>query len=297
MIIQKFNLYEENENVFYTTYLIEDNQEKGVNKKKRPLALICPGGAYMRISERETEPVALSFVNNDFHAITLNYTVASCGDATYPNSLLDLANLLVLVHKKADDWLIDVNHITLVGFSAGAHLCASLATHWHEKWLSDKAEAEPGILKVESMVLGYPVVDYTYQGEMLKNDPTANIVPEGQRFSKAQFMKMANSVLAGNNVSEERFIEISPVYNVTNNTPPTFIWATSEDDLVYPGNSLRYALELEKEKVPFEIHIFQKGKHGLSLANRRTAKTSEDIDPEVAEWFNMALNFIERNRN
>ncbi len=296
MIIKKQNLYGGNENIFYTTYLIENVDKTGTDVKRLPLAIVCPGGAYLRLSEREAEPVALAFTQNNYHAIVLNYTIHSTGDASYPNPVYDLAKMMSLVHENASEWNVDTDNISLVGFSAGAHLCASLATHWHENWLSEKTGIDSSLLKAKSVVLGYPAVDLSYQKEMSKKDKMANFKPEGQPMTKAQFMSFANKVMTGEDMSEERFKEVSPVNYVSSNTPPTFLWATAEDDTVYVGNTLKYALALEGAGVPFETHVFQKGPHGMALATERTAGSERDIDPEVSVWFDLAVRFIERNK-
>lgn len=103
------------------------------------------------------------------------------------------------------------------------------------------------------------------------------------------FMDQANVALTGEKEITESVIQtFSPSRFVSSNTPPAFLWHTSEDELVYSENSLVFALEMARHHVSYELHIFQEGEHGLALANQVTANTPNQISPEVETWFQLA---------
>lgn len=295
MNVEKCVLRPDNEKVYYTKYLIDNSPEIEADRK-HPAMIVCPGGGYLFTSDREAEPVALYFLAQGYQAFVLRYTTADRGDATFPNSLFDLAEMIKLVRQNAEEWQVDPDKIAIIGFSAGGHLCASLSTFWDKEFLSQKLAVASSVLKPNAVIIGYPVVDYPYQEMMMMQDETANIVIPEHGGSKADFMKMANTAFVGADQSLERLQAVSPVYHVSGNTPPTFIWHTATDDLVYVGNSLNYAKKLEEYKVPFEMHIFEKGPHGMSLANIQTARNSNspEADPDVAVWTELATKFLNR---
>lgn len=82
---------------------------------RRPAVSICPGGAYLRTSDREAEPVALRFLAQGYHAFVLCYSVRTL----FPQPMLDLATAILMVRPRADEWFVDPDQIALSGFSAG----------------------------------------------------------------------------------------------------------------------------------------------------------------------------------
>lgn len=295
MKIWKEQLYPENEKVYYTVYL-QDNSPEIDENRIRPLMIVCPGGGYMTTSDCETEPVALGYLYRDYHVIVLRYTTSDRGSAIYPQSLCDLAKLMGIVHEHAAEWKIDINNLFLTGFSAGAHLALSMAVHWKDTWLAEKSNIDSAQLKPTAAVLGYPLADFIFQNERGKNLPAYQEVDPVYQISHYQFLMMINHALLGENPTEEDYKKASPVNYVTENTPPIFIWATAADDLVFAGNSLKLALALEDKGVPYELHIFQNGPHGMSMATEASgSKESDHVDEEVAHWFELAVKFLKRN--
>ncbi|MDW2800012.1 alpha/beta hydrolase [Clostridium boliviensis] len=135
MIIQthKFN---ENESAgFFTAYLIEDSKEL-LPGKKRPVMVIAPGGGYLFTSDRESEPIALQFLSMGYHAVVLRYTTGDPeGNRTgvASTALKELAQTVRYLRENCERLFIDPDKIDICGFSAGAHLAASLGVHWQEK--------------------------------------------------------------------------------------------------------------------------------------------------------------------
>ena len=97
--------------------------------QKRPLILICPGGGYQKVSDREADPVAAKFYAMGYHTAILRYSVAP---APYPTALLQLAGAMKLIRDRANQWLIDTDKVIVAGFSAGGHLACSLGVFWRE---------------------------------------------------------------------------------------------------------------------------------------------------------------------
>ena len=96
-------------------------------------------------------------------------------------------------------------------------------------------------------------------------------------------------------MTEENYKKASPINYISEKTPPVFIWHTQADDLVFVDNSLNFAIELKKYKVPFEMHIFENGSHGLALADWRTGNAEHLFDEDVKKWEGLALRFLERH--
>ena len=114
------------------TYIQDDSRELMI--QKRPMVIICPGGGYEFVSDRESEPLAVRFLAMGFHVAVLRYSVAP---AVFPTALVELAHSMKLVHDYADEWNVDEEKIFVLGCSAGGHLAASLGVYWHEEWLSE----------------------------------------------------------------------------------------------------------------------------------------------------------------
>lgn len=127
--------------VTLTTYLLDDSREF-TNIKVRPAILVLPGGGYTMCSDREAEPVALSYVSEGYHAFILRYSIGD--NAKWPNPLNDAEKALELIRANSKDWGIDPDKIAVIGFSAGGHLAAALSTI--------------GRIKPNAIILGYPCI-------------------------------------------------------------------------------------------------------------------------------------------
>lgn len=294
MNCEKHRLWDFDDNVDYTAYLHETQPEDD-GRSLRPAVIICPGGGYLMTSDREGEPVALFYTQHGFQAFVLRYITKDRGDATYPNALYDLGKMMLTIHENAHRWQVDVKKIAIIGFSAGAHLCASLAVHWQDAFLKNHLNATREQLKPAAVVLGYPLLDYEAQFEAVRNDPDFDVKDPINHMSRRQFMAMSNTALMGERQDEIRLREVSPVNCVSNQVPPVFIWHTAKDSLVYVINSLNFARQLDRYHVPFELHIFENGDHGLSLADERSAQIPEHINEDAACWRDMSIRFLRRH--
>ncbi len=250
-------------------YLLDQSEE--LKMKKRPCVIVCPGGGYAHTSDREAETVALQFAAMGYHAAVLRYSVTP--DAVYPTALREVAASVACVREHAEEWDVDADAIAVCGFSAGGHLTACLGTMWHEAWLSESIGKTTEAIRPNMMILGYPVIT------------------SDECSSHSQSYKN----LLGDAVEEKKG-ELSLEKRVSEQTPPTFIWGTFEDELVPVKNSLFFVTALATYKVPTEYHMFERGPHGLSLANRTTDSPWVDCkDPVAAKWIQFVHMWMERH--
>lgn len=226
-------------------------------QQKRPCMLLCPGGGYRIVSPREAEPVALHLFPEGFNVFVLTYsTTPHC----FPTQIREAAAAMELIHENAEAWNCDPDRIAIMGFSAGAHLSAHYANRYDCPQVREKfPESKP----VKATVLCYPVIS----GKT------------GTRHA-GSFDKLSGHFPA----TEEDLEMFSCEKMVTENTPPAFLWHTASDPTVPVNNSLLYAQALAANNVPFELHVYPYGKHGLATAD---LWTNTQIPPEVArasEW-------------
>ena len=186
---------------------------------RRPAVVICPGGAYEFCSVREADAPASAFLNMGLQVFILLY---SCGEAAGGKQpLAEAAQSVRLVRERADEWWIDPQKILICGFSAGGHLAASLGVHWDDPALAERCGVQDAsVLRPDAMVLGYPVI-------------TA-----GQYAHR-------NSIVNVSRASGEPEQYWSLEENVSEKTPPTFLWHTMTDNSVPVENSLLFVQQLQ----------------------------------------------------
>ncbi len=250
--------------------MLPDNCLRLYKGRKYPAVVICPGGGYEATSDREAEPVALKFAAAGFNTAVLRYSV---GNARFPAALFELASAVAMLRSRADEWSIDSERIFICGFSAGGHLCANLGTLWNRDFVKNALGFHGGEHRPSGMMLCYPVIT---SGEKAHR-PSIN-------------------ALLGDMSGDKGLLElISAEKQVSADTPPSFIWHTFTDTAVPVDNSLLMAAALSDKGVPFELHIFPNGPHGLALANKITAGTGypQYIVPECQQWADMAIRWAE----
>lgn len=254
-------------NAVISIYIPENSEEININKKRETI-IMCPGGGYVMTSDREAEPVALKFVAEGFNVVVLRYSVAP---NKFPKALIDLAATVDYVRSKSKEWNVDKDKIIVCGFSAGGHLAGSLGVLWDNKILEEALEINKDNIKPNAMILCYPVIT------------------SGEFAHKGSFDN-----LLGENVSEVEREKLSLEKLVSKNTPTTFLWHTFDDGAVPVQNSLFFANSLASNNVPFELHIYPNGVHGLSLCEELTAMNgqSEHINQHAGTWFKLAVEWI-----
>ena len=209
-----------------------------------PAIVVCPGGGYGGLAPHEGKDYALWLNDLRVAAFVLKYRLGSSG-YRHPVMLNDAARAVRLVRARADDWKVDPKHVGIMGSSAGGHLASTLLTHFD----AGKADAEDPVERQSSRpdwgILCYAVItmgQFTHQGS--KNN------------------------LLGKNPSPELVKLLSNELQVTKETPPCFVWHTYEDTAVPVENSLLFAEALRKAGVPFDLHVYQKGRHGIGLNDK-----------------------------
>lgn len=236
--------------------------------KNRPAVIICPGGGYEYCSVREAEPVALRFAAYGISAFVLRY---SCVGKMFPTALLEAAAAMAYVRENSEELGVDPQKIMICGFSAGGHLAASLAVHWKKPFISEILGRNAETFRPNGAVLCYPVIT---SGEKRHDGSIVNIV--------------------GQNYPEELMETVSLEKQVSADTPPVFLWHTADDGSVPVENTLLFASALAKNKIPFACHIFESGVHGLALCDDTTAGYEGHLNPDCAQWFGMAADWIKK---
>jgi acetyl esterase/lipase len=239
--MQTFTLNLTNSSVTLTTYLLDASPEMA-DWQIRPAVLVLPGGGYRGCSDREAEPIAMTFLAAGYHAFVLRYSLNE--NAKFPQPLEDAVEALEMIRDHSEDWNVDPERIAACGFSAGGHLAAALGTM--------------GRTRPNALILAYPCI-----------------------------LETMSAILPWPIPSLEK--EVDP------KTPPTFLFATAQDELVPVENSLEFAVALNRRKIPFEMHIFEEGVHGLALANPLTANGHEKfIDDRAAQWIDLCVSWLDR---
>ncbi|MGX7713300.1 alpha/beta hydrolase [Enterococcus faecalis] len=292
MIINTEPLWDNDTNTNYVAYMM-DNSDDIEKSRKHPAMIVCGGGGFMKITDKEKEPVALFFLNQGFQSFVLNYTTSSSEKGVYPNPLFDLAKMVLTIREHADEWNVDPDKICIIGFSAGGAVCASLATQWNEAFLSEKLSTNPEALKPNVAILGYPLLDFKYQKQEIENDKDEFLKLVGMK--KKDFLNVAMEAAAGKNPSEEYLMDISPVNHISSATPPIFLWGTADDKMIYVGQLIKFVDRLNDYKVPYEFHMFENGFHGSSLVNYNTKGSEEQLNTDIKIWTDLAVTFLKRH--
>ena len=222
--------------------------------------VICPGGGYGGLASHEGATYAQFLQKHGVNGFVLKYRLGSAG-YRHPIMLGDAARALRTVRANAKQWKIDPDKIGIMGSSAGGHLASTLLTHFD----AGNPQASDPIDRISSRpslgVLCYPVItlgEFTHRGSkrnLLGDKPPAELVEL---------------------LSNEK--------QVTGNTPPTFLWHTVQDKAVPVENSLQFATALRKAGVPFALHVYQKGRHGIGLADKPPFKNIHPWAKDLVFW-------------
>ncbi len=268
MKVERIYLYEDRNDVYLDTYVRSASNEFPTNV--RPAMLVLPGGGYGMCSDREAEPIANQYLAMGFSCFVLRYSVgekASMKMPKFSQPLLDASLAMSIIRKNAEEWNIDTDRIGIIGFSAGGHLAATLATMWNDEKIYTELGIPAGINKPNAAILCYPVITL---GELTH---------EGTRDN-----------LLGKYKNDTDLIEKYSTENrVSSDTPPTFIMHTAEDSSVPVENSLKFAAALSENKIPFELHIFPFGGHGMSTGTKEVCTVENEY---AARWVKISEKWL-----
>ena len=205
--------------------------------------IVCPGGGYRNLAAHEGEPFAKWLAAQGIAAFVLKYRLTTDGYHV-PTILLDAARAVRFVRTHAGEWSLDPKRIGMIGSSAGGHLTATLITQFD----AGKADSPDAIERASSR----PDLAVLCYGFILFD------VPDSEREER---------FLGPNGTPEQKRL-LSPRLNVRTDTPQTFIWQTVEDDKVIADNALAFAAALREKGVPFDLHLYEKGRHGIGLGTK-----------------------------
>jgi acetyl esterase/lipase len=237
-------------------------------KAARTAVIVAPGGAYLFVADKHEGRQVANWLNSlGVTACVLKYRVGP--KYRYPVELEDMQRAIRVVRNRAAEFGIAPDRIGVMGFSAGGHLSAMAGTHYTEANPSAPDAIDRVSSRPDFMVLGYPLISYV------------------AGWANPGFRDMANRGLLGPNDSLKLRAEISPDMAVTPETPPAFLFSTSQDDALPPqDNAVLFYLALQRNHVPSELHVFQNGPHGVGL----------DLgDPVLGEWPLLLRNWLAVN--
>lgn len=234
----------------------------------RPAVVLCPGGGYECVCEYwEGERLGMAYAAAGFNAIVVNYTTKGGGE--FPRQLKEVARALAITREHAQEWHIDPHKIAVCGSSAGGHLAASLSTLWNCEELFTKAEIDSRLMRPDATVLSYPVIT------------------SGDKAHKGSFRALLDTEDEQNPLWD--FVSLEK--RVNDDTPPAFLWHCLDDPDVPAENSFYYAKALREHNIPFELHIYPKGGHGIQLTTQRILR-SRSMFPREYNWHKMSVDWL-----
>lgn len=262
--MREFVFYPEGNEESSVKAWIHDHQgSKEIKQRAYPAIVICPGGGYEMLSDREAEIVAEPFYAAGYNTFVLRYSLKEKASGFRP--LGQLAATVAQIRKNAEEWFTKEDRIVVSGFSAGGHLAGSLGVLFNKPEVLTQFENKE-LIRPNAMILCYPVIT-------------------SDEYAHAGSIERASGAAKGT----ERYRWFGLDQHVDAQTPPTFLWHTAQDELVPVENSLKMAEALSKAKVPFEFHVFPKGPHGMSTC-------TEEVDTPSAHnarWVQWSIQWLQ----
>lgn len=299
--------------VWLKSYLWEDSPQL-LSGKKRPAVIVCPGGGYLQAGDNEGEPTALKFASMGYHAFVLHYSTYDLSfedfyglfatldgtpehasaflkahppkpESMYPLPMLDIGRAMLLIREHSEAWQVDMDRIALCGFSAGAHNSSMFCTNWQNPIITEALGCDKEAIRPAALILGYTFSDYFLMRDMMANAPAPI----------AEFFDISNTLFTGSADPDDALMaKLSPALNVTEHMPPTFLWAVADDTLVPVQNTLTLGTALANHRIPFEMHIFEHGQHGIGLGTQASAGSREQVFEDAGKWSDLAGKWLEK---
>lgn len=280
---------------YFDTYIM-DSEINYREYRKRPAIIVAPGGAYTIHATKESEPVAIQFMQMGYQVFILKYSVGSdrahpekgiLKHAKYPIQVVEMLETIHMVKEHADEWNIDTDQMFLMGFSAGGHVCASCGVRWNDQEIVKQLSFTPrkDELKVTGIVLGYPFVT-----------PNSNEFMEKHNLESVKNVQnIMNYVLYQSDHPSQNALDKVDLFNyISKDSVPMFIWHSIDDPVVDSRNSTRFISKLLEYDIPVEYHLFGHGEHGKSIENTLTHKEHEAIDYYLNNWITLADDWMNR---
>ena len=249
---------------------LPDATERSYYRGKRPALVIFPGGGYESTYEGEGEPIALRFAAAGIPSFVLYYTCAPETDILYDKPMAEAFTAIRFVSTNAEEFGIDPDNISACGFSAGGHLCGCTATLWDKPVAAGLVGDRPRLSRPDKVILSYAVL----KGEKPTNEITIR------------------NLLGSRESDPEERKRFDPVGNVDAQTPPAYLWSTSEDEAVPVRATLEFSLALAEKCIPFELHVWPYGHHGLCLGDQVTEAHPYGEEHPSSAWVADAVRFL-----
>lgn len=224
--------------------------------------IVCPGGGYGHLAPHEGEPVASWLNTLGITSFVLKYRLGP--RYRHPAPLQDVTRAVRFVRANAGTWKLKPDHIGVLGFSAGGHLASTIATQSQEGDADSDDPVQRATSRPDVTVLCYPVI--------AMQPPHAH--------------KGCVTNLLGPDPADEQRQRMSSHLNASVSTPPAFIFHTADDAGVPVENALMYASALRAARVDFELHVYERGRHGVGLAND---------DPILRTWTDRCAEWLGRH--
>lgn len=243
------------------------NHSPEMLQRMHPAVIICPGGGYEFLSDREMDPVAEPFYAAGYNTFVLHYSLGAEAADLHP--LIQLASTVAYIRQNSEELFTDTNAVSVCGFSAGGHLVASLGV-FHDDPAFLKAYSLPCNPRPDAMILCYPVItsdEFAHVGSI--------------------------STVSGASVGTETYRWYGLDQHVHASTPPAFLWHAADDTVVPVENTLKFASALSSANIPFELHILPEGGHGLSVC---TSQVDKNL-PYNARWVQWCIAWLNQQFN
>lgn len=278
MIIETIDLYKyhnidrgSNKGGYLTCYIKDPLIETGASRCV-PGMLIIPGGGYSLVSVRESEPIALAYLDKNFNTFVLKYSVYP---SIYPTQLIEASMAMIYIRENSGYLHLNEKSICGVGFSAGGHLLGMIANLYNEQILLDLFKEKASLIKPDAIVLSYPVISSIFY-------------PHTPSFNNLT------------NKDEDLSFKLSLETRVTKDSPAAFIWTTANDTVVPAVNSIEYAKACAINNVPYELHVFNKGFHGAATIDEKmfsiiTEENFKKFSTYLKYWVDLSVAFLKDN--
>lgn len=230
--------------------------------------LICPGGGYYSLNQRAGTNYAAWFSEQGIASFVLDYRLGGTNGYRWPIPFDDAIRAMRLIRSRADEFKINPKRVGIIGSSAAGHLAGMMLVQNDDANKNSPTLIERQSSRPDFGILCYAVISFS--------GTEAHIGSRDNILGKTPSLKLCE--------------ELSPERHVTKNTPPCFIWHTWEDDVVRVENSLNFAAALRVANVPFDLHVYQKGPHGLGLHVGKT-----DPKSPLHPWTRDVLFWLQQN--